>query len=490
MSRTPHSPSASTPDLAQSNDPSQLSFTPAPTPTPHSIPSASTSGQIDLIPPTLPSPSRFHRRRPPVVSLTPDEEAAAARVSARYFTTSLVTPQRRPPEKSFCRVSASLTADHFSVLFPDVDTPFRDIEDVVGRLLPYHVFQHPREDLLKSGKGKRKATETEILQSELAETKFALECFKRRRALEERFRRARTKSAKAGSLAYIRRPASDDQTYYLERQVLDCERTEYAALSAELRKAKADLEGLMRLQRVIAQRTNYYPSAAPVYAHHYRTYHYPYAQTYGAPALSSAATQGYPYSVPLSSAVTQYVPSGLATTIPADRPLSAATTSASGPSSTPTTASPLTPVSDTSVLTPTTSVSAISTAIPVQLPVSSLPTLHALGIVPVTPQTLSPNAPTPPAVVRSTSANGTMLNLEINVSLLQAAQMSGLALVLNSIMRGSGNTGTGDVPPHAQLGAPYTYPYSSVQPSATSSSATTSTKVEAATQPQGQGGKV
>jgi len=113
-----------------------------------------------------------------------------------------------------------LTADHISALFPDVDTGFRDVEDAVDRLLPYHVFQHPRDDLLKAGKkGKRKATETEILQNELAgahrspaqmavlcplpititisETKFALECFKRRRALDERFRCARTKSGKA-----------------------------------------------------------------------------------------------------------------------------------------------------------------------------------------------------------------------------------------------------------------------------------------------------
>jgi Conserved region of unknown function on GLTSCR protein len=60
-----------------------------------------------------------------------------------------------------------LTADHISALFPDVDSPFRGIEDVVDRLLPYHVFQHPREDLLKVGKGKQKATETDILRSEL-----------------------------------------------------------------------------------------------------------------------------------------------------------------------------------------------------------------------------------------------------------------------------------------------------------------------------------
>ncbi|KAI0301001.1 hypothetical protein B0F90DRAFT_1720831 [Multifurca ochricompacta] len=341
------------------------------------------------------------------------------------------------------RVAARLTVDHISTLFPDVSTPFRDAEDVVDRLLPYHIFHHPREDLLRFSKGKHKATETEILQSELAETKLALECFKRRRALEERFRRARTKSGKAWPFAY-NRPGSlltfhqcDGQAYYLEQQVLDCERAEHSALNTELRNAKAELERVTRMQRLAAlpQRTNYYPSAAPIYTHHYRTYHYPYTQTYAAPAGSATSTQGYSYSVPLNSAVTQYVPL-------LSRP------SASSP------ISPSTPAS-----APIASGSGVSSAIPVQLPVSSLPTLHALGIVPVPTQSLSADSPTPPAVLRGTSANGTMLNLEINVSLLQAAQMSGLALVLNSIMRGSANASTVEVPPHAQVGAPYTYPY-------------------------------
>jgi len=67
-----------------------------------------------------------------------------------------------------------------------------------------------------------------------------------------------------------------------------------------------------------------------------------------------------------------------------------------------------------------------------------------------------------------------MLNLEINVSLLQAAQMSGLALMLNSIMRGSNNSGTAEVPTHAQVGAPYTYPYTAAQSLATATMASTS----------------
>jgi hypothetical protein len=275
--------------------------------------------------------------------------------------------------------------------------------------------------------------------------------------------------------------------------VLDTERAEHSALSNELRNAKSELEHLTRLQRVAAlpQRTTYYPSAAPVYAHHYRTYHYPYAQTYGAPTASSAATQGYPYSVPLNSAITQYIPPVLATTIPTAKGSSAATTSTSGPPSTPTTTSPLTPAPDTSASAPATSAFTTSTAIPVQLPVSSLPTLHALGIVPVPPQTLLTNGPPPPAILRGTSSNGAMLNLEINVSLLQAAQMSGLALVLNQLMRGSSNTVTGEVPPHAQVGAPYTYPYTTAQPSTAVTAAASSPNVEpkkAATQPQGQEG--
>ncbi|KAH9017054.1 hypothetical protein EDB85DRAFT_2017500 [Lactarius pseudohatsudake] len=447
MSSTPplslsRSPSASIPDLAHSHDPPPLSATSAPTPSAQSVPSASTSAP-DALTPVLPSTSCLHRRRPPVVPLSADEEAAAARVSSR--------------------VAAHLTTDHVSVLFPDINTPFQDAGDVVDRLLPYHVFQHPREDLLKANKGKRRATETEILQSELAETKFALECFKRQSALEERFRRARTKSGK--------RTAYDDQAYYLERQALDTERTDHSALSTELRTAKAELERVTRQQRSTAhpQRTNYYLSAAPVYAHHYRAYHYPYAQTYGVPASTSTTTPGYPYSVPLNSTV-QYVPPPLTTSATTTKTLSTATNPAGAPAST-------TPAPSLSM--PATSASPagtsnVSSAIPVQLPVSSLPTLHALGIVPVPTQSVSADAPTPPAVLRGTSANGAMLNLEINVSLLQAAQMSGLALMLNSIMLGSSNSGTTEVPPHAQVGAPYTYPYAAAQPLGPATIATTS----------------
>ena len=60
------------------------------------------------------------------------------------------------------RVTTLLAADHLSVIFPDVDTPFADMEDVIRRLLPYHVLQQPAKDLQEvifdpSGKGKARA---------------------------------------------------------------------------------------------------------------------------------------------------------------------------------------------------------------------------------------------------------------------------------------------------------------------------------------------
>ena len=74
------------------------------------------------------------------------------------------------------RIAAKVAEDQRAALFPDVDDPFVDEVDVVRRLLPFHVFQQPKEDLdalLQCGghpsrKGKRKATEEELLREEIA----------------------------------------------------------------------------------------------------------------------------------------------------------------------------------------------------------------------------------------------------------------------------------------------------------------------------------
>lgn len=80
-----------------------------------------------------------------------------------------------------------------------------------------------------------------------------------------------------------------------------------------------------------------------------------------------------------------------------------------------------------------------SASIPVQIPVASLPALQALGIVPVPASSLTPTDQSQPlAILRGSTNGGTMLSLEINVSLLQSAQMNGLAIVLNSLMASRG----------------------------------------------------
>ena len=111
-------------------------------------------------------------------------------------------------------IQVNLNADHAMVLYPDIDTPFADELDIIKRLLPFHVYQQPRHDLdfQRKIKGKEKVSETDLLREEikgmyrtslpyssrlictsLSETKLALECHKRFRALEKRMKRARMK---------------------------------------------------------------------------------------------------------------------------------------------------------------------------------------------------------------------------------------------------------------------------------------------------------
>ena len=65
-------------------------------------------------------------------------------------------------------------------MYPDVDTPFIDEIDVVNRLLPYHVFQYPKQDIsamVHNSKGKAKATPEDLLREELRGESFILMYF-------------------------------------------------------------------------------------------------------------------------------------------------------------------------------------------------------------------------------------------------------------------------------------------------------------------------
>ncbi|KAG5648489.1 hypothetical protein DXG03_003100 [Asterophora parasitica] len=291
------------------------------------------------------------------------------------------------------RFASRLASDHALSLYPDVDTPFRNTVDVVERLLPYHVFQQPKEDLdflIQGSKGKRKATEEDLVD-EIRETKFALECHRRRDVLEARFRKIKTRLGT--------RSAPDEQVVLLASLALDSQRSETTLLNTELRTARTELERREREKRMASNtaRTAYYGSTPAVATptlppQYYRGYPYGYTQVYGAPMQSSSTST---FSISPAPTTAHY-----------------AVTQA---------------------------------AIPVQLPVASLPSLHALGIVPVPAASLPPvGQPQPPAVLRGSTSNGTMLSLEINVSLLQSAQMSGLAMVLNSLMSRNPSSSTQD----------------------------------------------
>ncbi|KAH9485428.1 hypothetical protein JR316_0002336 [Psilocybe cubensis] len=276
-----------------------------------------------------------------------------------------------------------LLQDQAHVTRPDVDSPFIDEVDIINRLLPYHLFQHPKDDLdvVIDRKGKEKAHNLNWMD-EIQETKLALECAKRCEAIRDRWRKLKIRSGQ--------RSSPDDQSYYLAQVILDAERAENAWLGNELRSARTEAERIEREKRANNNMTRMsHFSATPqtpmpaVQAQYYRGYPYAYTQAYG-----SSAT-----------------------------PPTVSTFSVAGP-----TPSNYTP-------------SQASAAIPVQLPVASLPALHALGIVPVPAASLPPEGHhQTPAVLRGSTANGTILSLEINVSLLQSTQMSGLAMVLNSLV--------------------------------------------------------
>lgn len=169
--------------------------------------------------------------------------------------------------------------------------------------------------------------------------------------------------------------------------------------SSELRNARNELDAIQREKRAASTATSahatvttfrptYYTQATP--SQYYRTYSYAYTHQYSTGAQGAYST---PLAMPqTTSGTTNYTPS-------------------TGP-------------------------------IPVQLPVTSLSALHALGIVPVAAASVPPpDQPQPAAVLKGSTSNGTMLSLEINVSLLQSAQMSGLAILLNSLMSRGAGTG-------------------------------------------------
>ena len=211
------------------------------TPSTSSTPSVASNGYPTASTSTLP-PSAG---QPPSY---PDVNGSAARVipvsSGRKGKQRLVTDQRIITKASerfylafvapsgemltlpllcgYDRAASLLAADHLSVMFPEVDTPFTDTEDVVRRLLPYHVLQQPAKDLQEvifdpSGKGKARAVHENEVNVEGswfilfsfrrrltndAGTKLTIEYYRRVRSLHRRFQQVKVKSSQVQSISF------------------------------------------------------------------------------------------------------------------------------------------------------------------------------------------------------------------------------------------------------------------------------------------------
>ncbi|KAG8901849.1 hypothetical protein FRB99_005073 [Tulasnella sp. 403] len=190
------------------------------------------------------------------------------------------------------RLAQLLAADHKAVLNPDVETPFKDTADVVRRLLPYHVFHIPSQDiryaisrnsaLATTTKGKEKATllppHLQALAEENAETQLALDLHLQTRALKEQFRRIRTREAQ--------RTSPIDQLYWLTHAMLESDRTTNMQLSAQLREAQYAKD--QRDKRTATAQPSTPVTAANVYQ---RT---PYAYTYPTATATVPSTAAYP----------------------------------------------------------------------------------------------------------------------------------------------------------------------------------------------------
>ena len=207
----------------------------------------------------------------------------------------------------------------------------------------------------------------------------------------------------------LQRASPDDQAYVLAQAVLEADRTATASLGNELRNVRTEKDRLDREKRVASMHPRPSPYPALSHAQYYRGYPYAYTQPYnGAPSQPTGSPMlGYSSTIPIA---------------------------------------------------PSTNYQLSTASIPVQIPVGSLPALQALGIVPVPAPSLPlADQPQPLAVLRGSTSNGTMLNLEINVSLLQSAQMNGLAIVLNSLMARGGDSA-------ASLPGAGVIPYGATQP--------------------------
>ena len=112
-------------------------------------------------------------KKPAIAKRTPEEYEIMGRTAERYFLTHAAS-LCSPITFLFTRLNSRLAHDQELILHPDVDSQFVDETDVIKRLLPYHIFQQPKEDLgsTVSGKAKTKVAEADLKEEIRGEGAF------------------------------------------------------------------------------------------------------------------------------------------------------------------------------------------------------------------------------------------------------------------------------------------------------------------------------
>ena len=206
---------------------------------------------------------------------TPDARSAnRAKIRLPPTIEPLLAPSAYSARQSF---SQAIAADQRAALQPDYKTSFQSANDVVNRLLPYHVWHVNEDDLrwtMDEGKGKKgegkslrvggkRKGEDESHQDRCYPTgEEAFRLFDRYSKLHARSRRLR-RELTGGTSASEGAPYSKESLYNIEKLAVEQERELLAAEQEKLRQAKEEAvdagvgwEALMRLGPTISQGTS------------------------------------------------------------------------------------------------------------------------------------------------------------------------------------------------------------------------------------------
>lgn len=169
------------------------------------------------------------------------------------------------------RFSAQLQRDHERCLQPDVLTPFRNMQDILNRLLPFHVWQMPERDLIHGMEAqvvpnvpqgneaplqftvpykKRRVSSPQVPDTPSSylvlppfpSEAYAVSVYDRYTNLQRRFRMLETRS----STTHERAPFMTASLEHIERLIHEDEMKSFQDLTTELRKARSELEEIER----------------------------------------------------------------------------------------------------------------------------------------------------------------------------------------------------------------------------------------------------